>query len=296
MRSIIGVFSVLAYFINTVFWFIPIFSFSFLKLIPIKPWQTFISHILDGCASNWITVNNVNQKLTGKTDWDVRGIDQLDPKDWYLVIANHRSWVDILVLQRIFNRKIPFLKFFLKQQLIWVPFLGLAWWALDFPFMRRFSKKYLEKHPHMRGKDLESTQKACEKFKFKPVSVMNFVEGTRITYEKHAKQKSEFTHLLKPRAGGLAFVLSAMQENLQKLVDVTIYYPQGTPTYWDFVCGRVKKIVVRVKVLSIQELRASGVIATDYFDNQQQRERFQSWLNELWKAKDNDIAELILEQ
>ncbi|MBE1299601.1 MAG: acyltransferase [Alteromonadaceae bacterium] len=296
MRSIIGVFSVLAYFINTVFWFIPIFSLSFLKLIPIKPWQTFISYILDGCASNWISVNNVNQKLTGKTDWDVTGVGQLEPKDWYLVIANHRSWVDILVLQRIFNRKIPFLKFFLKQQLIWVPFLGLAWWALDFPFMRRFSKKYLEKHPHMRGKDLESTQKACEKFKFKPVSVMNFVEGTRITDEKHAKQQSEFNYLLKPRAGGLAFVLSAMQENLQKLVDVTIYYPQGTPTYWDFVCGRVKKIVVRVKVLSIQELRASGVIATDYFENQQQRERFQSWLNELWKAKDDDIAELILEQ
>lgn len=296
MRSIIGVFSVLAYFINTVFWFIPIFSLSFLKLIPIKPWQTFISYILDGCASNWISVNNVNQKLTGKTYWDVTGVDQLEPRDWYLVIANHRSWVDILVLQRIFNRKIPFLKFFLKQQLIWVPFLGLAWWALDFPFMRRFSKKYLEKHPHMRGKDLESTQKACEKFKFKPVSVMNFVEGTRITDEKHAKQQSEFNYLLKPRAGGLGFVLSAMQENLQKLVDVTIYYPQGTPTYWDFVCGRVKKIVVRVKVLSIQELRASGVIATDYFENQQQRERFQSWLNELWKAKDDDIAELILEQ
>ncbi len=67
----------------------------------------------------------------------MQGVDSLHQRGWYLVSSNHQSWVDILVLQRIFHGRIPFLKFFLKQELIWVPVIGLAWWALDFPFMKR---------------------------------------------------------------------------------------------------------------------------------------------------------------
>jgi 1-acyl-sn-glycerol-3-phosphate acyltransferase len=209
-----------------------------------------------------------------------------------LVISNHQSWVDILVLQRIFNHKIPFLKFFLKKELIWVPFLGLAWWALDFPFMQRHSKTYLAKNPHQKGKDMETTRKACEKFRYKPVSIMNFVEGTRKTDDKHKRQGGSFKHLLKPKAGGVAFVLSAMGEQLHKLLDVTIYYPHGAPSFWDFVCGKVKEIHVDIKVLSIEELMASDAFAMDYFDNPAQRARFQQWLNTLWQEKDRTLDQL----
>lgn len=292
MRNIIGTISFLIYVINTIFWFIPIFFFSFLKLIPIKPWQTFISYFLDNCATAWVGVNNLNQRMTSRTQWDVKGIDALSMNDWYLVIANHRSWVDILVLQRVFNRKIPFLKFFLKKELIWVPVLGLAWWALDFPFMQRYKKSFLAKHPHLKGKDLETTRKACEKFRFKPVSVMNFVEGTRYTDAKHKRQGSPFTNLLKPKAGGIAFVLEAMQSHLHKLVDVTINYPDGTPTFWDFVSGSVKRIQVRVSVQSIDVLRDSGVIGEDYFNNKEERVVFQKWLNEVWQNKEAEMATL----
>ena len=111
---------------------------------------------------------------------------------------------------------VPFLKFFLKKELIWVPILGIAWWALDFPFMKRYSAAVLKKRPHLRGKDIEITRQACKKFKSLPVSIMNFVEGTRFTREKHDKQKSPFTHLLKPKAGGIGFVLSTMGEQLQQ--------------------------------------------------------------------------------
>lgn len=293
MRNIIGTISFLGYVINTLFWFIPIFSFSFLKLIPIKPWQTFLSHVLDNCATAWVTINNFNQTITSNTEWDVQGGEELTPKDWYLVIANHRSWVDILVLQRVLNRRIPFLKFFLKKELIWVPVLGLAWWALDFPFMQRYKKSFLAKNPHLKGKDLETTRKACEKFRFKPVSVMNFVEGTRFTPGKHSRQKSPFNQLLKPKAGGIAFVLEAMQDNLHKLVDVTIYYPDGTPTFWDFVSGGVKKVQVRIEVETIQSLRDKGVIGENYFDNKDERVVFQKWLNEVWQRKNNQILELV---
>jgi 1-acyl-sn-glycerol-3-phosphate acyltransferase len=290
MHNIVGSISVFVYFVNTVFWFIPIMIFSVLKIVPIPPWQKLLSYLLDSCAVAWIFVNNQNQKISSNTRWDVQGLDELIRHEWYMVIANHQSWVDILVLQRIFYRRIPFLKFFLKKELIWVPFLGLAWWALDFPFMRRYSKKFLEQNPHMKGKDLESTQKACRKFRLKPVSIMNFVEGTRFTQAKHARQQSEFKHLLRPKAGGMAFVLSSMKDNLNKLIDVTIYYPDGAPTYWDFVCGKVKSIKVNVRVLSLDELRQKGVIGHDYFENAEQRSAFQTWLNEQWAMKDKELS------
>jgi 1-acyl-sn-glycerol-3-phosphate acyltransferase len=239
-------------------------------------------------------VNTINQNIFSRTQFDAQGLEGLSRKDWYLVISNHRSWVDILVLQRVFNRKIPFLKFFLKKELIWVPFIGLAWWALDFPFMHRYNKALLAKHPHLKGKDLENTRKACEKFQFKPVSIMNFVEGTRLTEQK--RQSGQFKHLLKPKAGGMAFVLGAMGEQLHELVDVTIHYPEGTPSYWEFVCGKVQRVQVQVKIHSIEDLLNSDVFGADYFDNAPQRVKFQRWLTELWLEKDQVLQELSIEQ
>lgn len=294
MYVFIGIFSTLVYFINTLFWVPPIVIMSILKIIPVKPWRTFLSYFLDGCATAWISINTLNQNVFSRVNFQVSGVDALTKKDWYLIIANHQSWVDILVLQRIFNRKIPFLKFFLKQELIWVPFLGLAWWALDFPFMRRYSKAFLAKHPELKGKDLDATRKACEKFRFKPVSIMNFVEGTRFTPEKNMAQNASYEYLLNPKAGGMAYVLSAMGDKLHKLLDITIHYPQGTPTFWDFVCGRVPQINVQVSVFSIEDLVEKEVFAMDYFDNPAQKERFQVWLSELWKHKDQELKKLAM--
>ncbi|RDV24007.1 acyltransferase [Alteromonas aestuariivivens] len=282
----VGCVSVFFYFLNTLFWCVPILVLSLFKLIPLPVWQRFISYLLDSCATAWISINNINQKVTGNTRWQIHGLEGLTRDDWYLVIANHQSWVDILVLQRVFNRRIPFLKFFLKKELIWVPFLGLAWWALDFPFMRRYSKAFLAKNPHLKGKDLETTRQACEKFKFKPVSIMNFVEGTRFTQVKHRQQQSPFSHLLMPRAGGIAFVLSAMGDQLHKLIDVTIDYPSGIPTFWDFVSGKVKSIRVNVAVTPIRELIQDGWFSESYFDSPEQRRQFQTWLNQRWTQKD----------
>jgi len=195
------------------------------------------------------------------------------------------------VLQTIFQGKIPFLKFFLKKELIWVPFLGIAWWALDFPFMKRYSREFLKKYPHLKGKDIEITRKACQKFKTKPVSVMNFVEGTRLTKAKHEKQNSQFHHLLKPKAGGIAFVLGSMGEYLNSLVDVTIFYPCGVKNFFEFLCGQVTHIDVRVEIASITE-----DLLGDYFNDPVYREHFQNWVNRVWEKKDKDLDQLLLHQ
>jgi 1-acyl-sn-glycerol-3-phosphate acyltransferase len=216
----------------------------------------------------------------------VRGDDGLQQREWYLVLSNHRSWVDILVLQAIFNRRIPFLKFFLKRQLVWVPLLGLAWWALDFPFMRRYTSAYLAKHPEMRGKDLEATRRACGKFRELPTSVMNFVEGTRFTPAKHQALGSPYRHLLPPRAGGTSFVLSAMGGVLHSILDVTIAYAPAGPTLWDLCCGRVGRVVVDIRKRAIEDWMAAG----DYAGDPVFRERFQRWLSGVWEAKDELLA------
>ncbi|MDM8517092.1 acyltransferase [Desulfobacterales bacterium HSG16] len=277
------------YLVNTLFWAIPICFTALLKrLIPIKYFHKFFDIILNGCANNWILANNMNQRLFCKIRWHVFGMDSLKNNGWYLVVSNHQTWVDILVLQNIFYHKIPFLKFFLKKELFKVPVIGQAWWALDFPFMERYSRDFLEKNPHLKGRDLEITKKACEKFKTIPVSVMNFVEGTRFTRKKHEKQQSSFKNLLKPRAGGIAFALNAMGDYLQSFVDVTIAYPQGAKSFWDFLCGRVTEIRVYVKAIPV-----TPEMLGNYFEDDVFRIAFQKWVNNLWLAKDKCIDELL---
>lgn len=291
MRSVLslirGCAAFSCYVVNTIFWVIPILLVSIVKLIPIGSLRTLCSYLLDHCATAWISVNTVIERLFHPVEIIIEGSTDLSTKEWYMVIANHQSWVDIPVLQRVFNHKIPFLKFFLKQELIYVPVLGLAWWALDFPFMRRYSSAQLRKNPKLKGKDIEITRKACAKFKSKPVSIMNFVEGTRFRPEKHSKQNSEFKHLLKPKAGGMAFALSAMDGQIHKLVDVSIYYPGSTPSYWDYISGKVKQVKVDIKVSEI-----APALRGDYMNDRAFKIGFQNELNKIWQQKDLTLEKL----
>lgn len=238
--------------------------------------------LLNGLAGGWVAVNGAWMTLMHRIRWDVKGHEGLRRKGWYLVSSNHQSWVDILVLQKIFHRKVPFLKFFLKRQLLYVPVIGLAWWALDFPFMRRRSGS--------RSKDLATARKACEKFRQIPTSVMNFLEGTRFSRAKHAAQQSPYRHLLKPKTGGLATALSAMGERFDALLDVTIVYPEGVPSFWDFLSGKVKQVVVRVRELEIPK----DLLGGDYEGDPAFRARMQAWLHEIWAEKDRKIEEIVV--
>lgn len=259
-------------------------------LIPVNSVRAILNVALDRIATFWIGINNINQRYLGGTHLDVSGDCRFSINQWYMVVANHQSWVDILILQRIFNRRIPFIKFFLKRELIWVPFIGLAWWALEFPFMKRYSPALLKKRPDLKGKDIEVTKKACEKFQHFPVSIMNFLEGTRFTIEKHDQQSSPYRHLLMPKAGGLSFALNAMNGKLRQLVDVTIVYPGGTPSFFDYLRGDVSQVKVHIRVMPIE----SGLLG-DYQNDAEYRASFQQWVNQLWQEKDKRF-ERILQQ
>lgn len=292
--SVVGVISLLLFSLNTILWCIILFLFVFIKLIIPHTWiRHQFSRLLIFIAIVWIEGNSFILRITQKIKWDVQGIEHLTTKRSYLVVSNHRSWTDIFVLQHIFKHRIPFLKFFLKKELIWVPILGVAWWALDFPFLKRYSRQFLGKHPELRGKDMETTRKNCEKFKNIPVSLMNFLEGTRFDFQKHKKQNSPYRNLLLPKAGGVALVLSIMGDYLSNILDVTIVYPENVPPvhFWDLLAGNIPCITVRVKILPIPE----NIVGMNYEEDESFREKIQQWVNQLWQEKDHRIEAIMTE-
>ena len=268
----------------------PILLVSLLKaVLPFKRLQSAANPLLTGIAESWIGFNGWLWDRFTHTRLELREDAALRMDGHYLVLANHQSWVDILVLQKVFNRRIPFMRFFLKRQLFWVPLLGLAWWALDFPFMGRYTKKQIARDPALARRDIDATRRACEKFRAIPVSIMNFVEGTRFTQAKHDAQKAPYQYLLKQKSGGVAFVLDAMGQGLHSIVDVTIAYPAGTPSLLDLLADRIPEIRVHVRQREIP----AEILRGDYQNDRAFRVQFQQWMNALWQDKDADIARML---
>lgn len=285
-RALTGCFVTLLLLTNTLVLIGPLLVFALLKLI-------FQGNLRDQCsaavmwiAETWAEVNKWIFAATLPTQWDIRGNADLRTDTSYLVVSNHQSWVDIPALIQTFNRRTPFFKFFLKKELIWVPFLGLAWWALDYPFMKRYSKAFLARHPELKGQDLKITQAACELFKRQPVTIVNYLEGTRFTPAKHAAQQSPYQYLLKPKAGGVAFVLAAMGEQLDAILDVTVVYPDAKiPGFWDLLCGQVPKVIIDIQTRELAPELWQG----DYENDPAFRAKVQEWVNGLWVEKDERI-------
>ncbi|WP_221796908.1 acyltransferase [Oceanobacter mangrovi] len=289
MPILTGILAFLLLILNTLFWAPLLILAGLLKAVVI-PYQKQLTILVNFCADAWIKGNVLWMKLAQNTRWTINAPAQLNKRGWYFVVSNHQSWVDILVLQYCLNHRIPLLKFFLKQQLVWVPILGFAWWALDFPFMKRYSKAYLAKYPEKKGQDLETTRRSCEKFRQLPTSVMNFLEGTRFTPAKHDEQASPFQHLLAPKAGGMAFALSVMGDSFHSMLDVTIYYPDGAPTMWSFMKGQMKRCHVDIQELEIPPEFQHG----DYQNDEAFRLQFQLWVQQRWQQKDRLLSELEL--
>lgn len=259
-------------------------------LLPIGAVRRVCDRVLVGAAESWNAVNNKLIETFTHTRFVVDNEANLRRDGHYLVLCNHQSWVDIPVIEWLLNRRVPMLRFFLKSQLFWVPLLGLACWALDFPFMKRYSRETLARRPELAGRDIEATRRACEKFRGIPFALINFVEGTRFTPEKHAEQRSPYAHLLRPKAGGVAFVLDAMGDALHAILDVTIVYPHGIPTLVDLFADRVPEVRVHIR-----ELPIPYVLIGDYQKDAPFRELFQSWMNQFWMQKDARIAAMLSE-
>lgn len=287
-KPIRGVLACLLVVGNTLFWCIPLYVFAFLRFVgpaAAEPWCT---RRAMNAAEFWIDCNNLILGLFTKLDVVVTGEEGLSQEKWYLVFCNHQTWADIVILQRVFNRKIPMQKFFIKQQLIYVPVIGIAWWALDFPIMKRYTREFLQKHPELKGKDLDATRRSCEKFKLTPVTVLNFLEGTRYTLAKHETQNSPYKHLLKPKGGGAALVINSLGDKLDCILNVTIHYPEGAPGFFDFLSGHTERVTVVIERLPVPLENTSG----DVESGATLKKDFRHWVNGVWEAKDLQLEEM----
>ena len=291
MRRLLTALCVIALLLlNTLLLIGPLLLIALLKLAaPDRRLRTLFSRGVMWVAETWAEIDKLIFATFTPTQWDIRGGEGLRRDRSYLVVSNHQSWVDIPALVQAFNRKTPYFKFFLKQELIWVPFLGLAFWALDYPFMKRYSKAYLAKNPQMAGKDLEITKRACERFKDLNVTVVNYLEGTRCTPAKQAQQGSPYQHLLKPKAGGVAFTLAALGPQLDALLDVTLVYPgQRPPGFWALISGQVPRVIMDIRTRELDPALWAG----DYENDAEFRQYVQAWVTQLWQDKDRLIGEL----
>ncbi|MDZ4297322.1 MAG: acyltransferase [Moraxellaceae bacterium] len=276
----------------TLFLAIILIVLSPLKLLslPIPSFTPPLRAVMNGIQELWTLINGYFFKLClPKLKWHVEGMAELKRHKWYFVVANHQSWIDILAIYHVLNFRVPVGKFFIKNELLYVPLIGLAVYALDFPFMKRYSKEALTKRPDLRGKDLATTRKACAKYQYYPVTVINFLEGTRITPTKHQHSQSPYQHLLKPKSAGAAFVISALGDRMDCVLDMTIAYPQGIPSFWDFCCGRVQDICIDIKLRPIPEYFCQR----NYESDADYRQEFQSWVNAIWQDKDQTMSRLL---
>ncbi|HEN8714299.1 MULTISPECIES: acyltransferase [Pseudomonas] len=288
-RLLTGILTTTLLLLNTVVLICPLLVFALLKLVLPGRWRDYASAAVMWVAEAWSEIDKAIFALCIPTQWDIRGVESLRKDTSYLAVSNHQTWVDIPALIESLNRRTPFFKFFLKKELIWVPLLGLAWWGLDYPFMKRYSKAFLEKHPELKGKDLEITKAACELFKRQPVTVVNYLEGTRFTEAKRQAQQSPYRYLLKPKAGGVAFVLAALGEQLDALLDVTIVYPGNkAPGFWDLLNGSISRVIIDIQVRELDPALWAG----DYENDPAFRQAVQAWVNQLWIEKDQRIEQL----
>jgi 1-acyl-sn-glycerol-3-phosphate acyltransferase len=260
--------------------------FVLLKVtLPFPPVRRLLDATLNRLADSWIAINGAWIAAVGPARWEVSGLAGLTSDRWYLLSSNHQSWVDIFVLQKVFHGRVPLLKFFLKRELIYVPIIGLAWWALDFPFVRRSGGVRASKE------DVEAARKSCERFRAVPTSVINFLEGTRYTHAKAIAQRSPYRHLLKPKAAGIAVALASLGEKFDALLDVTIVYPQGVPSFWNLLSGRLDHVIVAVRELPVPP----NLARADSLRGPAFRIAVQRWIHELWAEKDRRIDELLQE-
>ena len=275
---------------------------SFVGSIPL--WLMGVGKIITGApiadktvikiANHWISSNNaLIDNMLPRKDWRISLPDDVNTEGKYLLISNHQSWVDTSIVQYISEKRLPLTRFFTKFELIYIPIVGQAFYFLDFPMMRRHSKEAVAKNPALKGQDIEEAKRACALLKDKPFTLLNYLEGTRFTQAKHEQQKSPYTHLLKPRAGGLSLAINALGSEIDGLLDMTIVYPDGVPTYSDLWKGNIKRLGVDVRYLDIPAELFAGIKRGGYENDEQVKAQMFAWIEQVWRDKDQRISDML---
>ena len=281
-NNLIGIISSTILIVNTLILAILMIPLGIIKfLIPIKSLRASFTKIIIKIGEIWISVNSLWVIKLHKPNLEIHGQENLDGNSWFLSTSNHQSAADIFIVQLITNRKIPMLKFFIKYELIYVPIIGICWWALDMPFLKRYTQEQIKRNPKLEGRDYKKMKKSLEHYSLHPVSIFSYAEGTRFSKEKHINQNSKFSHLLKPKEGGLAIALSNVNK-IKELIDITIIYDSDNLGFWNYLCGNIKNIKIFISKTKIPSKYLIDTLIT----NNELRSDFKLWLYDRWAEKD----------
>lgn len=196
----------------------------------------------------------------------------LHPERTYLVVANHQSWADTFLLQSAVVHQGPILKVLVKEELARWPILGLIFRVYDFPLLQRRAEDPVDE-PTRRRQDTERIREACEILKRSPAAMLIYPEGTRFTAEKHrAAPANPYVHLLPPRTGGFQTVLDALQDHIDAVLDIDIFYPETT-RFWAFLSGAVQEPELRLTAYPLPAIEEPA-----------------EWLRQRWLAKDQWLS------
>ena len=279
---LIGIGSLFLLATNMIFWSTLLLTVSLVRLIfPLTNWKKITTGILIHIGESCIYCNNLWINILHRPKVTIEGFDFSDKTNWYVATSNHQSWADIFVLQYITNRKIPLLRFFMKDVLKWIPIVWVVGWSMNMPFLKRYSKEKLRRNPELRGKDVASMKKSFEDLSIYPGTVFSFAEGTRFSEAKQKEENSNFYKLLAPKAGGIAITIATMPY-IRNLIDFTIVYQSEKRTFWAFLCGEMSEIRIQAKLKKIPE----DFFDRDYSNDEEYRKRIKVWLNDLWKEKE----------
>ena len=256
-------------------------------IFPLKSLKIKLSKISNTIGEYTVYGLKIIMKIMHRDAMQVFDNNEFDKNQWYMAVSNHQSWADIFILLVAAHKRIPLLKFFMKKELAWIPFVFLANKTLNMPFVNRHSKKQLEKNPNLRFKDYENTLLACKRFLRSPSTIFSYAEGTRNNSIKHKAQNSPYKNLLIPRVGGIATALSAMP-NIDVLVDYSVVYKSDKRGAWAFLKGDMRDVKVSVKKYNIPEDLKNKNYSTD----EEYRKNFKIWIEGIWEEKDKEIERL----
>ena len=287
LYTILGIISTLLLIINLfVFTFLVLIVSPFTYLVPFSRWRTKAIAMAMNIPALWYRSCYYLLRINLSIKWEVTGEKLFNKKGWYLLVCNHISWLDIPVVAGSYSYKMPVIKFFMKKEILWtMPFVGLACKSLGYPFLSRGKKR---KKSAAGSSDKDTTRQACKQIKDHPTTLFMFVEGTRFSEQKKQTQKSPYKYLLKPRAGGMATVLTNMRDKLDGIVDITLNYEPRKFTLWDLSIGRLKKIKITSRVIPIE-----AVAKGDYYGDKQYKNEIREWLHQVWQQKDKTITEMM---
>ena len=256
-------------------------------IFPFKSLKIKLSKISNTIGEYTVYGLKIIMKIMHRDSMQVFDNNEFDKNQWYMAVSNHQSWADIFILLVAAHKRIPLLKFFMKKELAWIPFVFLANKTLNMPFVNRHTKKQLEKNPNLRFKDYENTLLACKRFLRSPSTIFSYAEGTRNNSIKHKAQNSPYKNLLIPRVGGIATALSAMP-NIDVLVDYSVVYKSDKRGAWAFLKGDMRYVKVSVKKYNIPEDLKNKNYSTD----EEYRKNFKIWIEGIWEEKDKEIERL----